>query len=31
MLSVGDIARCGKLDAEVAKAECGIAEMYKCE
>ena len=29
MLSVGDIARCGKLDAEVAKAECGIAEMYK--
>jgi len=29
MLSVGDIARCGRLDAEVAKAECGIAEMYK--
>ena len=29
MLSVGDIARCGKLDNEVAKAECGIAEMYK--
>ncbi|MCL2095764.1 MAG: CBS domain-containing protein [Oscillospiraceae bacterium] len=29
MLSVGDIARYGKLDAEVAKAECGIAEMYK--
>ena len=29
MLSVGDLARCGKLDAEVAKAECGIAEMYK--
>ena len=29
MLSVGDIARCGKLDAEVAKAEKGIAEMYK--
>jgi CBS domain-containing protein len=29
MLSVGDLARCGKLDAEVAKAERGIAEMYK--
>jgi len=29
MLSVGDLARCGKLDAEVAKAEKGIAEMYK--
>ena len=29
MISVGDLARCGKLDAEVAKAECGIAEMYK--
>ena len=29
MLSVGDIARCGKCDAEVAKAECGIAEMYR--
>jgi len=29
MLSVGDLARCGKLDAEVAQAECGIAEMYK--
>ena len=29
MLSVGDLARCGKLDAEVAKAERGITEMYK--
>ena len=29
MLSVGDLARCGKLDAEVAEAEAGIAEMYK--
>jgi len=29
MLSIGDIARCGKLDAEVAKAESGIAEMFK--
>ena len=29
ILSVGDLARCGKLDAEVAKAESGIAEMYK--
>lgn len=29
MISVGDLARCGKLDAEVAKAECGIAEIYK--
>ena len=29
MLSVGDIARCGKCDTEVAKAESGIAEMYK--
>ena len=29
MLSVGDLARCGKCDAEVAKAEKGIAEMYK--
>jgi len=29
MLSVGDLARCGKLDNEVARAECGIAEMYK--
>ena len=29
IISVGDIARCGKLDNEVAKAECGIAEMYK--
>jgi len=29
MLSVGDLARCGKLDAEVAKAECGIAEVCK--
>ena len=29
MLSGGDLARCGKLDAEVAKAEKGIAEMYK--
>jgi len=28
ILSVGDLARCGKLDTEVAKAECGIAEMY---
>ena len=24
ILSVGDLARCGKLDAEVAKAECAI-------
>ena len=33
MLSVGDIARSGKLDAEVAKAECGIAEtdyLHNC-
>lgn len=29
MLSVGDLARCGRLDTEVAKAECGIAEIYK--
>jgi CBS domain-containing protein len=29
ILSVGDLARCGKLDTEVAKAERGIAEMYK--
>ena len=29
MISVGDLARCGKLDAEVSKAEKGIAEMYK--
>ena len=29
ILSVGDLARCGKLDAEVAKAEKGIAEIYK--
>ena len=29
ILSVGDLARCGKCDAEVAKAECGIAETYK--
>jgi len=29
MLSVGDLARSGKLDAEVAKAESGIAEIYK--
>jgi CBS domain-containing protein len=29
MLSIGDLARCGKLDAEVAKAESGIAEIYK--
>jgi len=29
MISVGDIARCGKLDYEVAKAESGIAEMFK--
>ena len=26
ILSVGDLARCGKLDAEVAEAESGIAE-----
>jgi len=29
MLSIGDLARCGKLDTEVAKAESGIAEIYK--
>jgi len=29
ILSVGDLARCGKLDAEVAKAECAIADMYR--
>ena len=29
MLSVGDLARCGKLDTEVAQAESGIAEIYK--
>ena len=29
MLSMGDLARCGKLDTEVAKAENGIAEIYK--
>ena len=29
MLSVGDLARCGKLDSEVAEAECGIAETCK--
>ena len=26
ILSVGDLARCGRLDTEVAKAECGIAK-----
>ena len=29
MLSVGDLARHGRLDAEVAKAEHGIAEMFR--
>lgn len=29
MLSLGDLARCGKLDTEVAQAESGIAEIYK--
>ena len=29
ILSVGDLARCGKLDSEVAKAERAISEMYK--
>ena len=29
ILSVGDLARCGKLDSEVAKAESAIADMYK--